>query len=108
MYIAQAFKGLHEWWRYIVGLIIVVTGVFVFSIPHGVGIMFKTMQDDGLDPSRMNDMAYLMGLFESNVNLLLVLLPFAGGLLFLLAAVKKLIGNAFGSFSSFGAFYLQV
>lgn len=90
MFIAQAFKGLHEWWRYIVGLIIVVTGVFVFSIPHGVGIMFKTMQDGGLDPSRMNDMAYLMGLFESNVNLLLVLLPFAGGLLFLLAAVKWL------------------
>lgn len=90
MYIAQAYKGLHEWWRYVVGLIIAIMGVFIFSIPHGIGIMFKTMQGDTIDPSKMGDTAYLMGLFDSNVNLVFILLPFVGGFLFLLGAVKWL------------------
>ncbi|MEO5789902.1 MAG: CPBP family intramembrane glutamic endopeptidase [Gelidibacter sp.] len=90
MYIAQAFKGLHDWWRYVVGLAIAIIGVFIFSIPHGIGILFKTMQGGTIDQSRMNDPAYLMGLFESNVNLVFILLPFAGGLLFLLGVVKWL------------------
>ena len=90
MYIAQAFKGLHDWWRYVVGLAIAIIGVVIFSIPHGIGILFKTMQGGTIDQSRMNDPNYLMGLFESNVNLVFILLPFAGGLLFLLGAVKWL------------------
>lgn len=90
MYIAQAFKGLHEGWRYVVGLIIAIAGVFVFSIPHAIGVLLKTIQGGTIDQSRMNDTMYLMGLFEPNVNLVFILLPFAGGLLFLLAAVKWL------------------
>ncbi|WP_027126615.1 CPBP family intramembrane glutamic endopeptidase [Gelidibacter mesophilus] len=88
MYITQAYKGLHEWWRYVVGVIIAIIGVTIFSIPHGIGITLKTIQNDALDPSKMSDPAYLMGLFDSNVNLVFILLPFAGGLLFLFAAVK--------------------
>ena len=90
MYIAQAFKGLHEWWRYLVGLVIAIIGVFAFSIPHAIGIFFKTMQGGVIDQSKMNDPNYIMQLFESNVNLVFILLPFAGGLLFLLGAVKWL------------------
>lgn len=88
MYIAQAYKGLHDWWRYVLGVVIAGMGVFVFSIPHAIGIFWKTMQGGSIDPSKMNDASYLMGLFESNVNLVFILLPFAGGLLFLLLAVK--------------------
>lgn len=90
MFIAQAFKGLHEWWRYIVGVIIAIIGVFIFSMPHALGILFKTMRGGSLDQSRMGDPNYIMGLFESNVNLVFILLPFVGGLLFLLGAVKWL------------------
>ncbi|OBX24895.1 hypothetical protein LX77_00133 [Gelidibacter algens] len=90
MFIAQAFKGLHDWWRYVVGLIIAIIGVFVFSIPHALGILFKTMQGGTIDQSKMNDPNYIMQLFESNVNLVFILLPFAGGLLFLFGAVKFL------------------
>ncbi|HUH26767.1 CPBP family intramembrane glutamic endopeptidase [Gelidibacter sp.] len=100
MYIAQAFKGLHELWRYVVGLIIAIAGVFVFSIPHGVAIMFKTMQSGSIDPSKMNDPAYIMQLFESNINLVFILLPFAGGLLFLLGAVKWLHKQSFTSLTT--------
>ena len=90
MYIAQAFKGLHEWWRYVVGLAIAIIGVFIFSMPHALAVLLKTMQGGTIDSSRMNDAAYLMGLFESNLNLVFILLPFAGGLLFLLGVVKWL------------------
>jgi len=90
MYIAQAFKGLHDWWRYVVGVIIAIAGVFLFSIPHAIGILLKTMQGGVIDQTKMDDPVYLMSLFESNVNLVFILLPFAGGLLFLLLAVKFL------------------
>ena len=33
MYISQAFKSLHEWWRYLVGLIIIVIAVIIGQIP---------------------------------------------------------------------------
>jgi membrane protease YdiL (CAAX protease family) len=90
MFIAQAFKGLHDWWRYVVGLIIALIGVAVFSVPHMTAIAFKALKDGALDPSKMGDTAYLMGLFDSNLNLVFILLPFAGGLLFLFGAVKWL------------------
>ena len=34
MYIAQVQNTLHDWWRYIIGVIIAIVGVFVFSVPH--------------------------------------------------------------------------
>ncbi len=94
MYIAQAFKVLHDWWRYLIGIAVAITGVFVFSIPHGVAIMMKKFNAD-LDLSRLDDVNYLMSLFESNLNLVLILLPFAGGLLFLVLAVKFLHKQSF-------------
>lgn len=89
MFIAQAFKGLHDWWRYIVGIMIAIAGVFFFSVPHLVAIAIKTAQG-GIDLNRMDDTNYILTLFESNLNLVFILLPMAGGLLFLLLAVKFL------------------
>ncbi|AUP81439.1 CPBP family intramembrane glutamic endopeptidase [Flavivirga eckloniae] len=89
MYITQAYKGLHDWWRYIIGVIIAILGVFAFSLPHVVAIIIGTFKGD-IDQSQMNDTSYVMGLFEPNLNLVFILLPFAGGLLFLLLAVKYL------------------
>ncbi|WP_066217908.1 CPBP family intramembrane glutamic endopeptidase [Formosa haliotis] len=87
MYISQAYKGLHEWWRYIIGAIIAFIGIIIFSVPHLVALGIKTMQG-GIDLSRMDDTNYIMTLFDSNLNLVYVLLPFLGGLIFLLLAVK--------------------
>ena len=89
MYISQAFKGLHDWWRYIVGVVIAIIGVFVFSAPHLIAIMVETFNGN-IDQSQMGDTNYIMTLFEPNLNLVFLLLPFAGGLLFLLLAVKYL------------------
>ncbi|MDD7887652.1 CPBP family intramembrane glutamic endopeptidase [Flavivirga sp. 57AJ16] len=94
MYINQAFRGLHEWWRYIVGTVIAIVGVFVFSAPHLIAIMIETFKGN-IDQSQMSDTNYIMTLFEPNLNLIFVLLPFAGGLLFLLLAVKYLHKQSF-------------
>ena len=89
MYIEQAFKGLHDWWRYIVGTIVAIAGIFMFSVPHAAAIAFKQLKGD-VDVSKLNDVNYIMTLFESNINLVLILLPFVGGLICLLLAVKFL------------------
>ncbi|WP_340074074.1 CPBP family intramembrane glutamic endopeptidase [Leptobacterium sp. I13] len=87
MYIEQAFKSKNEWWRYITGIVIVFIGVTLFSVPHAIAIAMKSMRGD-LDPSRMQDTEYLLQAFEPNLNLVLLLLPFAGGFLTLFFVVK--------------------
>lgn len=90
MFIIQAFKGLHDSWRYVIGLIIIFVGVIIFSMPHVIVIFFKTLQTGAVDVSKMEDTTYIMGLLEPNVNLFFLLLPFLGGLLFLFGVAKWL------------------
>jgi len=87
MYIAQAFNVLHDWWRYLVGVFIAIAGVFIFSVPHAIAIGIETFKGN-IDASKMDDTNYLMSLFEPNVNLVFVLLPFLGGLIALFIAVR--------------------
>jgi CAAX protease family protein len=89
MYIVQVYNTLHDWWRYIIGVGIAIIGVFAFSMPHLIAIGLETIRGN-IDVSRLEDTAYILGLFEPNLNLVFILLPFAGGLLFLLVAVKFL------------------
>lgn len=89
MYLSQTFTVLHDWWRYLLGVIIAIIGVTIFSAPHMIAIFFKKMNSD-VDFTRLGEMNYLLSMFDSNTNLVFLLLPFAGGLLFLLFAVKYL------------------
>ena len=89
MYIARAYNGLHEFWRYIIGVIIAIIGVVVFSMPHLIAIVIETANGN-IDLSQLDNTSYIMGLFEPNINLVFILLPFAGGLIALLLAVKFL------------------
>ena len=89
MYITQVYNTLHDWWRYIIGAGIAIIGVFAFSVPHLVAIGIEIIRGN-VDESRLEDIDYLMGLFEPNLNLVFILLPFAGGLIFLLFTVKFL------------------
>ena len=90
MYIEQAQKNLTDWWRYFIGLAIALAGVLVFSIPHTVALIGKIATGD-VDMDKMQDTSYIMGLFESNLNFLYILLPFAGGLIFLLFIAVKFL-----------------
>ncbi|GAB1307422.1 CPBP family intramembrane metalloprotease [Urechidicola sp. KH5] len=88
-YIAKALEVKNDWWRYLVGSIIVLIGIGIFSMPHSIAIGMKQMSGE-VDFNRLNDVSYLLGLFDSNISLLFILLPFLGGLIALLIVVKSL------------------
>lgn len=94
MYIASAYKVLTDYWRYLVGIVVVILGVAMFSIPHSLAILMKTF-DGSADMTKLDDMNYIFTLFEPNLNLIFILLPFAGGLLFLILIAKYLHKQSF-------------
>jgi len=92
MYIEQAQKNLIDWWRYVLGVAIAIAGVVIFSIPHSVALIAKIATGDvDMDMIASGDTAYLMGLFESNLNFIYILFPFTGGLIFLLFIAVKFL-----------------
>lgn len=91
MYIEQAYKSLHEGWRYVIGFLI----VFIFGwqllgvIPLGI---FAYLRAENIPELLEAGMENFMPLFEgeNNLYLALMLLTFVGGLIALLAVVKYL------------------
>tara|TARA_R110002050_G_scaffold24083_3_gene64373 strand:+ start:162889 stop:163863 length:975 start_codon:yes stop_codon:yes gene_type:complete len=78
MYIAQAFKGLHEWWRYLIGLaVIFFSWQLIGMIPLGIVLGIKVFETGDM-PTTIPQMSEILG---SNLFLFLMLLSFALGLL---------------------------
>lgn len=94
MFIAQAFKYKHDWWRYLVGVIIIFTASQLGSLPLIGAVMFKIMKEGG-DISSLEDPVALMTTLDSNLTLFLMLLGFAVGLFVLYIVVKHLHGQPF-------------
>lgn len=88
MYISQAFNALHEWWRYLIGLIIIILAVIIGQIPFTIAVMFKAFENGG-SPFNLDEQK-MMSLLEPNLNLFLMLLTFAVGLVGLLLVTKYL------------------
>lgn len=88
MYIQQAFKGLHEWWRYLIGTILIFIIWFSGQIPHAIAIMSKAFTEkkdlENVDPYE------LMGLLDSNLNFFLLLFSFLVGAVGIIFVVKIL------------------
>ena len=88
MYIAQAFNILHDWWRYAVGFILVIVAVIIGQLPFTFVVMAKALGDgqslQSLDESTM------MSILEPNLNLFLMLLSFAAGLIGVILVAKYL------------------
>ena len=78
MYIKQAFNIKHDWWLYLIGVLIIVIAVTLGQIPYTVALIAKAVEA-GMDLSKL-DMNEMMELLESNLNLFLMLLSFAVGL----------------------------
>lgn len=92
MYIAQAFKSLHEGWRYFVGLLIIIIAVIVGQIPFTIAVFMKAMaNDDNIFGMTEQEM---MNVLEPNVNLFLMLLSFAVGLIGVIIVAKYLHGQS--------------
>jgi len=88
MYISQAFKSLHEWWRYLVGLIIIIIAVIIGQIPFTAAVMLKAFKN-GDNIFQLNEQK-MMSLLEPNLNLFLMLLSFAIGLVGVFMVAKYL------------------
>ena len=88
MYIKQAFNFKHDWWLYVAGVAIIFIAVLLGQIPYTVILIAKAVES-GLDLQNL-DMNQTMTLLESNLNLFLMLLSFAAGLLGIFFVVKVL------------------
>ncbi|MCG2420321.1 CPBP family intramembrane metalloprotease [Aequorivita sp. F47161] len=89
MYIQQAFKSLHEWWRYLVGFIIIFVASQIGTIPLIIAVLLKTLSEGG-NIFALEDQNVLMTVLDSNLTLFLMLLSFAIGLLGVYLVVKYL------------------
>ena len=88
MYIKQAFNIKHDWWLYIAGIAIIIIAVILGQIPYTFILIAKAVEA-GLDLQKL-DMSQTMTLLDSNLNLFLMLLSFAAGLLGIFFVVKTL------------------
>lgn len=86
-YIQQAYRGLHEWWHYFLGIVVIfIAWQIVGGIPFGIAILYKIFKD-GRDLGNL-DQNELLSILEPNLNLFLMLLMFVVGLAGLLIVVK--------------------
>ena len=89
MYIQQAFKSLHEWWRYLVGLIVIFVASQLGTIPFVIAVVYKIWSKGG-NVYSIKDQNVLMTTLGSNLTLFLMLLSFAVGLLGVYLVVRYL------------------
>ena len=83
MFIQQAFKYQHDFWRYIVGVLIVIAAIFAGQMPFVIAVFLKTGFDmQGMDESQV------MTILDSNLSFFLMLLAFAVALFALFFVVR--------------------
>ncbi len=87
MFIAQAFKYKHEWWYYLIGVVIIFAASQIGSIPLIGAVAFKIIAEGG-NISDLEDPNTLMTILDSNLTLFLMLLGFAVGLWAVYLVVK--------------------
>lgn len=98
MYIEQALKYKHDFWRYLVGFLVVFIGSQVIGIiPIGIAIAVKAMLGNGMDFS--SDTAIYQS-FEPNILLLYLLVPFVVGMVLLYIWMKPMHGQPFKTLHS--------
>lgn len=86
MYIKQAFKVEHDWWLYLVGVLLIFIGSQLGQIPFLIAIITKSMANGG-DLSSL-DYDAMMSILDLNLSLFLLLLSFAIGLAVVFLVVK--------------------
>jgi hypothetical protein len=85
MFIQQAFKYKYDFWRYLVGVLIIIIAVIAGQVPLGVAVLLE----GGYEMVNMTEMQMLQ-LLDSNLSLFLILLSFAVGLGAIFFVVKVL------------------
>jgi len=72
MFLRQVIKPDNEFWKYLVGFVIIIMATFIGNLPFGIAIAVKGMMN-GEIPTDTNE---LMTLLDSNLTLFLLLLSF--------------------------------
>ncbi|MCK7590543.1 CPBP family intramembrane metalloprotease [Subsaxibacter sp. CAU 1640] len=88
MFIAQAFKVKHEFWRYIVGSVVIIIASIIGQLPLGFAVFIEAM-NEGLDMTKIDEQT-MYSLLESNLFLFLMLISFVAGMIGLVLVVKFL------------------
>ncbi|MCK8480756.1 CPBP family intramembrane glutamic endopeptidase [Psychroserpens algicola] len=88
MFIAQAFKVRHEFWRYLIGSLIIFVAALIGQFPLLGAVVFKAIEDGtGIENISETSMYQML---DPNLFLFLALLSFAVGFIGLYIAVKAL------------------
>lgn len=95
MFIAQAFNYKHDFWRYLVGSLLVFTATSIGQVPFMGAIYMKATQKG--ESIMAIDQDKMLGYLEPNLNLFLLLLSFAVGLLGLFIIIKTVHGQTIKS-----------
>lgn len=85
MFIKQAFNAKHEWWRYAIGILIVIFGAIIGQIPFTAALFWES----GMEMFTLSE-AEMLGVLDSNLSFFLLLLSFAVGLGVLLLVIRLL------------------
>lgn len=95
MYIQQAFKHQHDFWRYLIGVLIVIAAIFAGQIPFVIAIFLEKGFDmEGMDESQ------LMQILDSNWSFFLMLLAFAVALFALFFVVRLIHSQSITSLTT--------
>lgn len=98
MYIEQGYKGLHEGWRYFLGIFIVfILWQFIGGLPLIAALIIKS---DSLAIFASGDLGTFSKVLGSNLFLFLMLLSFAIGLFFLFLIIKFFHKQSITSFTT--------
>ncbi|MGB6268304.1 MAG: CPBP family intramembrane glutamic endopeptidase [Olleya sp.] len=87
-FIKQAFNVKHDFWRYLVGSLIIAVFATIGQFPFAIAAIVKFIRNGG-SINNMNEQD-LMTVLEPNLNLFLILLSFAIGFIGLIIAVKNM------------------
>jgi uncharacterized protein len=87
MFIEQGFKKENEFWKYLVGSLLVFVASMIGQLPLTIAAFFKVLFEGKALPTTDKE---IFKMFDSNIFLLLVLISFVFALLGLFLVVKKL------------------
>jgi len=87
-FIQQAFKVKHEFWRYLIGSLIIIIGAIIGQLPF-TGAVFYQASENG-DNIMNLDETQMMTILEPNLGLFLMLISFVAAMLALVFVVRVL------------------
>lgn len=85
MFIAQGFKKENDFWKYLLGSMLVFLGSLVGQIPLGLAVIITGFSTNKMPTSEKD----LYAMFDSNLFLFLILISFVFAFLTLIFVVKK-------------------